>query len=185
MKKVLLFAVAAVLGFASCTKALEDRVGALENDVNAIQQQLAELTEKLNNEVNDLKGLIEALENKVYVTGISEIKEGDKVIGYTITLSKGKALTIYHGTDGKNGINGTNGNDGKDGKDAVAPTVSVVVEDGVYYWAVNGEILTDANGNKVAVYAESDAPEFKYENGQWWISVDGTWSPLASGNSGD
>ena len=188
MKKILLFAVAAVLGFASCTKALEDRVTALENDVETIQKQLAELTEKLNSEVNDLKALIDALENKVYVTGVSEIKEGDKVVGYTITLSKGQALTIYHGTDGKNGINGTNGNDGKDGqdgKDAVAPTVSVVLENGVYYWAVNGEILTDANGNKVAVYAESDAPEFKYENGQWWISVDGTWSPLASGNSGD
>ena len=69
MKKILLFAVAAVLGFASCTKALEDRVTALENDVETIQKQLAELTEKLNSEVNDLKALIDALENKVYYKG--------------------------------------------------------------------------------------------------------------------
>ena len=182
MKKIFVFACAAVLGFAACTKDLENRVGALENDVESIQQQLTELSDKLNNEVDNLKKLIDALKENVFVTGVSEIKEDGKVVGYTITLSKGKALTIYHGTNGKDGSNGL---DGTNGKDAVSPTVGVIVVDGVYYWAVNGVALTDANGNMIPVYAETDAPEFKYEDGKWWISTDGTWSPLVSAGTGE
>ena len=182
MKKIFVFACAALLGFASCTKDLENRVGALENDVESIQQQLTELSDKLNNEVDNLKKLIDALKENVFVTGVSEIKEDGKVVGYTITLSKGKALTIYHGTNGKDGSNGL---DGTNGKDAVSPTVGVIVVDGVYYWAVNGVALTDAAGNMIPVYAETDAPEFKYEDGKWWISTDGTWSPLVSAGTGE
>ena len=185
MKKIFVFACAALLGLASCTKDLENRVGALENDVESIQQQLTELSNKLNNEVDNLKKLIDALKENVFVTGVSEIKEDGKVVGYTITLSKGKALTIYHGTNGKDGSNGLDGTNGKDGKDAVSPTVGVIVVDGVYYWAVNGVALTDANGNMIPVYAETDAPEFKYEDGKWWISTDGTWSPLVSAGTGE
>lgn len=182
MKKIFVIACAALLSFASCTKDLENRVGALENDVESIQKQLTELSEKLNNEVDNLKQLIDALKNNVFVTGVTEIKEDGKVVGYTINLSKGQAITIYHGTNGKDGYNGL---DGSNGKDAVAPTVGVVVEDGVYYWAVNGVALTDAEGNKIPVYAETDAPEFKYEDGKWWISTDGTWSPLVSAGTGE
>ena len=185
MKRILLFACAAVLGMASCTKDLESRVDALENSVQSIQQQITELTEKLNKDVADLKKVIDALKENVFVTGVSEIKEDGKVVGYTITLSKGQALTIYHGTNGKDGSNGLDGTNGKDGKDAVAPTVGVIVIDGVYYWAVNGAALTDASGNMIPVYAETDAPEFKYEDGKWWISTDGTWSPLVSAGNGD
>ena len=182
MKRILLFACAAVLGLASCTKDLENRVDALENSVQSIQQQITELTEKLNKDVADLKKVVDALKENVYVTGVSEIKEDGKVVGYTITLSKGQALTIYHGTNGKDGSNGL---DGTNGKDAVAPIVGVIVVDGVYYWAVNGVALTDAEGNKLPVYAETNAPEFKYEDGKWWISTDGTWSPLVSAGTGD
>ena len=185
MKKIFVIACAALLSFASCTKDLENRVGALENDVESIQNQLTELTAKLNIEVDYLKQLIDALKNNVFVTGVTEIKEDGKVVGYTINLSKGQAITIYHGTNGKDGYNGLDGSNGKDGKDAVAPTVGVVVEDGVYYWAVNGVALTDAEGNKIPVYAETDAPEFKYEDGKWWISTGGTWSPLVSAGTGE
>lgn len=184
MKKLILLACAAVMMTVSCTKDLENRVGALESDVAELQQQMTELSERLNDEVDDLKALINALKENVYVTGVTEIKEGDKVVGYTIALSKGQAITIYHGTDGKNGNNGLDGKDGQDGQDGETPVISVILEDGVYYWAVNGVVLTDADGNRVAVYAESDAPEFKFENGQWYISIDGQqWSPLASSGS--
>ena len=40
MKKILLLVVAAVLGFASCTKDLENRVSKLEDSVESIQQKL-------------------------------------------------------------------------------------------------------------------------------------------------
>ena len=172
MKKIFLFMCAAALMLTSCTKDLENRVGALEDDVKTLQQQMTELTEQLNKDVKDLKSLIEALQDNVFVTGVTEIKEGDTVIGYTISLSKGQAITIYHGNDGK---------DGQNGKDGAAPEIGVILENGVYYWAVNGEAVTDADGNRIPVNSESGSPQFKYENGQWWISVDGKqWSSLAS-----
>lgn len=57
------------------------------------------------------------------------------------------------GADGKDGINGTDGKDGADGadgKDGVTPTIGVRQdEDGIYYWTINGEWLTDDAGNKI------------------------------------
>ena len=144
MKKIFLLICAAAALLVSCTKDLENRVGALEQDVQTLQQQITELTEKLNKDVDDLKKLIEALQNNVYVTSVTEIKEDGKVVGYTIALTKGQAITIYHGTNGKdgyNGLDGANGKEGKDGKDAVAPTVGVVVEDGVYNGIRAGRVV--------------------------------------------
>lgn len=143
-------------------------------EIEVLSKTVDELQSELESEVDALKSLIDALKENVYVTNVTEIKEGDTVTGYTINLSKGQAITIYHG---KNGANGTNG---KDGQDGTTPTISAVLEDGVYYWAVNGEIL-EVNGKKMPVYEESDVPEFKYENGIWYISIgEGEWSPLAS-----
>lgn len=44
-----------MLGFASCTKVMEDRVNKLEDSVEVIQKQITELTEKLNSEVTKVK----------------------------------------------------------------------------------------------------------------------------------
>lgn len=149
------------------------------SEIKDINESIEELQTSLNTEVTSLKALIDALEDNVYVTDVTEIKEGDTVTGYTINLSKGQAITIYHGKDGQNGTNGT------DGKDGVTPTISVVLIDGVYYWALNGEVL-EVEGQKVPVHKDSDTPEFKYEEGVWYISVDGSWSPLvSSSNTGE
>lgn len=197
MKKVIivLAAVAALIG---CTKDLETRVSALEDRVSALEQ-------KVNSEVENLGKLIDGLKQNVYVTGVTEIKEGDKVIGYTIALSKGNAITIYHGEDGKDGNPGKDGEDGKDGQngqdgkpgadgsdgadgadgaDGVTPQIGVVLENGIYYWTVNGEKLTDANGNFIEA-SDLSCPKFKKENGDWYISTDGvSWAPLVSTNTG-
>ena len=58
MKKIFLLICAAAALLVSCTKDLENRVGALEQDVQTLQQQITELTEKLNKDVDDLKKLI-------------------------------------------------------------------------------------------------------------------------------
>ena len=53
MKKIFVIACAVLLSFASCTKDLENRVGALENDVESIQKQLTELSEKKDEEIKN------------------------------------------------------------------------------------------------------------------------------------
>lgn len=194
MKKVL-FALAAVVTLFGCTKGLEERVDALEDRVTALE-------EKVNSEVQNLANLIDGLKNNVYVTGVTEIMEGDKVIGYTIAMSKGPAITIYHGEDGKDGnpgkdgadgedgkdgtdgANGADGSDGADGADGATPQIGVVLENGIYYWTVNGEKLTDENGNYIQA-SDLTCPKFKKEGGTWYISTDGSsWAPLISTNTG-
>lgn len=191
MKK-LLFVLAATLAFVGCTGDIEDRLTNLEERVDKLE-------EKLNDEVADLAELIDALNDNVYVTGVTEITEGGEVVGYTIALSKGQAITIYHGEDGKDGASGSDGKDGKDGEDGkdgkdgsdgsdgndgATPKVGVVLEDGVYYWTVNGEKLTDADGNYI-VASDLTCPKFKKEGDTWFISLDGvTWNALTSSNQG-
>lgn len=194
MKRTLI-ALAAVLTMLGCTKDLEERVDALENRVTALEN-------KVNSEVANLANLIDGLKNNVYVTGVTEIKEGDKVIGYTIAMSKGPAITVYHGEDGKDGNpgqdgsdgkdgqdgqdgqNGADGSDGMDGKDGATPQIGVVLENGIYYWTVNGEKLTDENGNFIEA-GNLTCPKFKKDGGVWYISLDGvSWSALVSTNTG-
>lgn len=194
MKK-LLFALLATVGLVACTNELEDRVTALEDRVTALE-------EKVNTEVANLASLIDGLKENVYVTGVTEILSGDEVVGYTIALSKGSAITIYHGEDGKDGNPGKDGKDGEDGKDGAdgqpgkdgangsdgadgsTPQIGVVLEDGIYYWTVNGEKLTDENGNYVEA-SDLSCPKFKKEGGVWFISTDGvTWTQLVSLNTG-
>ena len=59
------------------------------------------LCRQMNTNISSLQTIVDALQDKDYVTNISPITEDGKVIGYTITFSKSGAITIYHGQDGK------------------------------------------------------------------------------------
>ena len=115
---------------------LEDRVAKLE-----------ELCQQMNTNVSSLQTIVTALQSNDYITGITPVVENGKEIGYTITFSKSEAIIIYHGRDGHDGIDGTDGTDGIDG---VTPVIGVRQDvDGIYYWTLNGDWLTDGNGNKI------------------------------------
>lgn len=94
--------------------------------------KLETLCKQLNTNVTSLQTALEALQNKDFVTNVAPIKEQGKEIGYTITFAKSGSITIYHGAD------------------AYLPQISAKQdEDNRYYWTLDGEWLTDANGNKV------------------------------------
>lgn len=175
---------AGLLGFAACTGELEDRVTSLEN-------RLDKLEALVNDNVNSIKALVEANAKAVTINSVTTTDNG-----YVIKFSDGTTATITNGQDGAPGQNGQDGAPGQDGKDAAAPQIGVQEIDGVLYWTVNGELLkfngenirvTGNDGQDVAPgQAGQDGkdgitPQFKVEEGKWYISFDGeVWSEVGS-----
>ena len=131
-------------------------------------EELQTMVNKLNTNVSALQAIVEALENKEYITEITPTVESGVEVGYTISFSSGKSITIYHGKDGADGSDGApgqNGEDGKDGKDGYTPVLGVKASDEDwsldndwdadsegqtrYYWTLDGEWLLDSNGNRI------------------------------------
>ena len=147
MKKVFLTLLAAA-SLCACTGDLEDRVDTLEAKVAALES-------KVNENVSSIAKLAEAAAKAVTIESVTQNE--DKT-SYTIKFSDGTTSVL------------SNGKDGKDGKDAVAPVGGVKEVDGVLYWTVNGEFLTN-NGAKVPVSGKT--PQFKIQDGKWYVSYDG------------
>lgn len=147
MKKILcfLFAVSILSGCGDDydDSALTGRVDDLENRVT----KLEELCKQMNTNISSLQALVNALQDNDYITGVTPITKDGETIGYTISFAKSAPITIYHGEDGKDGQDGKPGEDGNDGS---TPIIGVKQDtDGVYYWTLNGDWLTDDSGNKI------------------------------------
>lgn len=156
MKKVFLTLLAAA-SLCACTGDLKDRVDTLETKV-------ADLENKVKENVSSIAKLAEAAAKAVTIESV--IPNEDKT-SYTINFSDGTTTVLTNG---------------KDGKDAVAPVVGVKEVDGVLYWTVNGEFMTN-NGAKVPVTGkdgvDGKTPQFKIEDGKWFVSFDGkTWDAV-------
>lgn len=171
------------------------------NDHEERIKTLEELCTNMNTNIEALQGIVEALEKHDYIVDVVENEDG-----YTINFAKGDSITIKNGKDGANGNDGANGADGADGQ---TPVIGVAEEDGVYYWTVNGEWLTDANGNKIKAVGSDGAngadgndgangadgangndgvtPQLKIENNKWFVSYDEgtTWVELGVVAEGD
>lgn len=136
--------------FFSCGDDYDDT--ALRNDVNDLKSRVEKLESwcsTTNTQISALQGLVSALEQNDYVTGVTPIVEGSVEVGYTITFTKSKPITIYHGKDGKNGADGINGVDG------ITPLIGAEKDtDGIYYWTIklgdaDSAWLTDVDNNKI------------------------------------
>ena len=174
---------------------LTGRVDNLESRV----EKLEELCKQMNTNISSLQTLVTALQDNDYITAVTPVTNGGKTIGYTITFKKASPITIYHGTDGKDGQDGTGGTNGTNGKDGATPKIGVAKFEGVYYWTLNGEWLTDASGNKIKAEGtdgkpgqegkDGITPKLKIEDGYWWISYDNeqNWIQVgqATGDKGD
>lgn len=151
-------------------------------------EALQTLCNQLNTNVSSLQTLVTALQDKDYVESVTPLVQNSVEIGYTITFSKSGAVVIYHGKDGQNGAPGTPGTPGAPGLNGNTPQIGVKQDtDGVYYWTVGTEWLTDAQGNKIKAQGEKGeagkdaiAPKLKIENQYWYISYDGgqNWTKL-------
>lgn len=189
----LLVVILSVGSLSSCQKEFDP--SSLQAQIDNIDSRLTRLEEKcniMNKNLESLQALVVALEKRDYVVGVSTLADNQ---GYTITFGSGKSVTVYNGKNGRDGSNGSNGKDGE------VPIISVKQDsDGIWYWTVNGEWLL-VNGQKVKAVGQDGAdgengtngtdgvtPQFKIEDGYWFISYDNkaTWEKLgkASGDNG-
>ena len=145
-----------------------DEVDGRVDDLEGRITRLEELCAQMNTNITALQSVVNALEGRDYVTSVAQISNG-----YTITFSSGKTVTIYNGKDGANGDKGDKGDKGEDG---YTPVIGVKKDaDGIYYWTLDGEWLTDADGNKVKAEGQDGAQGPQGEQGE----------PGAAGPAGD
>lgn len=171
-------------GFSSCTENYNDAwIKEAIEDLNNRVSALEEWCKTANSNISSLQALISAMEQNDYITSVTPVTENGVEIGYTITFKHSPAIIIYHGNDGADGKNGA------DGKDGYIPTIGVAqAENGLYYWTLDGEWLTDAEGNKICASGKDGAdgesssgmPKLKIQGGYWYVSYDdgATWERL-------
>ena len=168
-------------------------------------EALKTLCNQMNTNISSLQTIVTALQNNDYITEITPVMQDGIEIGYTIRFNKSNPITIYHGKDGQNGTDGSDGKPGTDGQDGHTPVISVKQDtDGVYYWTLDGDWLTDDSGNKIKAEGtdgkdgndgqdgkpgtDGITPQFKIEDKCWWISYDNgsNWTNvgLATGADG-
>lgn len=158
-------------------------------------EALRNLVNQMNTNLTALQEIVTALQNNDYVTSVAPYYENGVQLGYILTFSKSGSVIIYHGKDGKDGADGQDGQNGHDGLDGHTPVIGVRQDiDGLWYWTLDGEWLTDAGGEKVSASGidgqngkDAIAPQLKIENDYWYISTDDgeTWTQLGKAKGED
>ena len=153
------------------------------NDHSTRLTQLETLCNQMNSDISSLKTLVTTIQNGGYITSVTPLVENRAEVGYMLTLSNGKTVSVYHGSQGEKGDKGDQGekgdkgNKGDQGDEGSTPNIAVKQDtDSKYYWTVDGEWLLDDKGNKVQVAPEEAVdgitPLVRIENGIWQVSYD-------------
>lgn len=159
-----LAAVAMMLLPAACADDYDD--SALWDKVNDHEERLAAL-EKWQEQTNQsIAAMQELLNTTDMITGVTAVTEDGETVGYTITFLHSDPITIY---------NGAKGEDGADGADGQTPQIGLAqAAEGNWYWTLNGETLTDAQGNPIRANGLDGADG---EDGEitacYWSNYDG------------
>ena len=171
MRKIITCMILGLLSLVSCTEYDEVAMWNKNEDMGSRLAALEELCSQLNTNIVSLQQIVEALQGNDYVTGVVPGVENGETVGYTISFSKSGPVTIYHGKKGENGQNGT------------TPVIGVEQDtDGLYYWTLDGEWLTDDEGSKILAQgmAGKSAYELAVEKGyrgtldEWLASLNGS-----------
>ena len=175
MKKIVTLLIFGLMSLASCTEYDEVAMWNKNEDMGSRLAALERLCDRMNTNIVSLQRIVEALQANDYVTGVAPVVENGETIGYTISFSRSGPVTIYHGKDGQSGA---------------TPVIGVKQDtDGLYYWTLDGEWITDG-GKKLPVSGQNGtSPKLKIEEEYWYISYDDgtTWTKLdkATGEKGD
>lgn len=181
-KHLALLLLAAITVF-GCSSDYDD--SGLKKDVSDLQSRVEKLEkwcETANGQITSLQGLVTALQNNDYVTGVTSVIEEGTEVGYTISFTKSSPITIMHGTNGTNG------------KDGVTPIIGVKQHsDGLYYWTLQTgssavEWLKDAGGKMIpttgkdGVAGQKPVIGIAKDNNRYYWQLDGEWLKDATGN---
>lgn len=172
---------------------LVERVDNLEGRLAKLEEQC----KQINANINSLQIIVNALKEANHITSISNLVENGVEIGYKIEFAKRDPIHIYHGKAGA---------DGARGEDGYTPLIGVKKDkDGIYYWTLDGNWLTDNDGNKVRAqgldgkdgYNGKDGkdgyngkngvtPKLRIKDGNWDVSYNNgvSWETLGSATGG-
>lgn len=174
-KNFLLFAVIFMTLTLSSCKYNDDDIW---NTVNSLETRILNLEEsckQMNTNILAIQAIVNVCQDHDYITSVTPVIKGDITIGYTIAFKKSESITIYNGTNGSGSGNGS----------STTPIIGVKQDtDGTYYWTINGEWLTDDDGNKIKTQGEDGkngvTPQLKIENDYWYVSYDNgkTWTKV-------
>ena len=159
MKRILLTILSVVLAV-SC---YDDTV--LKQQLSKHEQEIAELKSicgQMNSNISSLQQLLDEMDGQGAVASMTPIVKNGEEVGCTLTFTNGSSVDLYYSTAA-----------------ASAPSIGVAQDtDGLYYWTLNGEWLIGADNGKIK--AQGVTPEFKVDNGHWYVSYDGcnTWEDL-------
>lgn len=172
MKKLLLWLTVGLALFAT-TSCYDD--SAINDRLDTQEQQLKDLTSKVNNLIEAMQILEDAQARGYFILSVDEITEDGDILGWTIRFSNGQTFTIYNGHDGIDGDShelsiGDNGNwfiDGVDTGKSAKPAVTIG-ENG--NWFVEGVDTGKPSTGKEPVITIGD-------NGNWFVDGVDTGKP--------
>ena len=163
MKKYIAILLTFLTAATSCTRFDDSAIWEELLDHRERIEKLEAECNRLNSNVEALQAILGALQTNDYVTDVVKVVENGVEVGYCITFAKGGKVTIYHGASGEAGT---------------TPKVGIQkAADGQYYWTVDGEWMTDDEGEKIpAAVTATDGkyitPQFRIAEGVWYISYD-------------
>ena len=124
-RQYIITAVAAIAGLilAGCTDLtdLDNRVKDLEGRMTKVEG----LVKSANESISALQKLIDAQSKNKAVKDYRKLEDGS---GYVLVMSDGEEIVVRSGK---------------------MPQISMIEEDGILYWAIDGKIIHDAKGNPV------------------------------------
>ena len=140
-RKTLTLLLLAALTLAACKyddSALWEQVNQNTEELAAQAARIAAL-EAWQAETNtNIEALQTLLSTTDYITAVTPVVKDGVEVGFTISFLNTPAITIYHGTKGDKGDKGD------------TPQIGAAQgEDGNWYWTLNGELLTDTDGNPI------------------------------------
>lgn len=127
-------------------------LAACKYDDSALWEQVNQNTEELAAQAARIAALeawqaetntnIQALQTLLsttdYITAVTPVVKDGVEVGFTISFLNTPSITIYHGAKGDKGDTGD------------TPQIGAAqAEDGNWYWTLNGEFLTDTDGNPI------------------------------------
>ena len=137
-RKTLTLLLLAALTFAACKyddSELWEQVNQNTEELAAQAARIAAL-EAWQAETNtNIEALQTLLSTTDYITAVTPVVKDGVEVGFTISFLNTPAITIYHGTKGDKGD---------------TPQIGATqADDGNWYWTLNGEFLTDTDGNPI------------------------------------
>lgn len=153
---LLLSAVMLSLFLASCGKDFQSDIDSLNDKHNSIDNRVRTLETQvsaMNNQLTQLSVLSTAVEKGFYVTSVKITTDG-----YELTLSNGHTIILQNGQG--NTL-------------TPMPVVSMTQLGGLYFWTLNGMLLTGSDGKPIRTNGITPIVRFDSITQTWLISLDG------------